>query len=146
MPNWLAKLRGWSLAAREAALLAGATVLYLLLVPLAIWQYGRAGPLAAATAAAVCTLAAALALWASDVNRAPQRVLQGMLYALLLRTGIPLGFAAVAQLAAGLLTWAGLGYWLLLYYLVALGGEVLLSLPHHGLPQQHPAGTGNGGN
>jgi len=146
MPNWLAKLRGWSLAAREAALMGANVVLYLLLLPLAIWRYGSAGPLAAATAAAVCASASALALWASDVNRAPQRLLNGMLFALLLRTGIPLGFAMVAQLAAGLLTWAGLGYWLLLFYLVALGGEVLLSLPHNGLPQQHPAGTGNGGN
>lgn len=142
MPNWLARLRGRSLAAREAALLGTIALVDLLLVPLAIWRYGPAGPLAAATAAAVCTLAAALALWASDANRAPQRVLHGMLYALLLRTGIPLGFALVGQLSGGLLTWGGLVYWLLLFYLVALGGEVLLSLPAGGLPQQHPAGNG----
>jgi hypothetical protein len=53
-----------------------------------------------------------------------------------------MAFALAAHLAAGLLTWAGLGYWLLLFYLVALGGEVLLSLPHNGLPRQHPAGNG----
>jgi hypothetical protein len=142
MGNWLTKLRGWSLAARETVLVAATALVGLVFLPLAIGQYGSAGPLAVATAATVCALSSGLALWASDVNRAPHRLLQGMLYALMLRTGIPMSFAMVVQLAAGLLTWAGLGYWLLLFYLVALGAEVLLSLPHNGLAPQHPAGNG----
>jgi hypothetical protein len=129
MPTWLAHLRARSLAAREAFLACAMAATLLVALPWACWRYGSAGSLALGLAAGVCWLGSALALWIADLHHAPNQVVQGMLFALALRTGLPLGFAVAAQASVGLLAWAGLIYFLLLFYLVALGVEVVLSLP-----------------
>lgn len=129
MSSWLANLRQRSLTARQALLAAVMLAFYVLVSPAAVWLYGPLGLAAAGLAAGVCWLGAALALVIAEILRGPAFAFQAMLFALVFRTGIPLGFAVVVQSGGGLLTWAGLVYFLLLFYLVALGVEVILSLP-----------------
>lgn len=129
MANWLANMRGRSLAARQALLVLSMAGAFVLVLPWALWQYGATGLLAAASACGVCLLGSATALFVADQLRGPNLALQGMLLGLALRTGIPLGFAVIAQSSAGLLACAGLVYDLLVFYLVALAVEVALSLP-----------------
>jgi len=128
MANWQANVQR-GVAVRQALLVACMAAAYVLVLPWACWQFGLSGVLAATVAGGVCLLASALALWVGHVHRAPNQAFQGVLLALMLRTGIPLGFAVVAHSSAGLLTWSGLVYYLLVFYLVSLAAEVVLSLP-----------------
>lgn len=128
MTDRLASIRNWPLASRQGLLLAVMSLALLVVGPLGYGQYGPAGLVAAVLAATVCLASAGLALWACESCRRPEQVLQAMILGLALRTGIPLGFALAAE-AAGLLAWAGLVYQLLACYAVALGSELVLSLP-----------------
>jgi len=58
-----------------------------------------------------------------------QAALVAMLLAILCRMGIPLAFAAWAHLSGGPLAKAGVLYYVLVFYLIALGAEVVLALP-----------------
>ena len=93
----------------------------------------RVGPPGAwgtgAAAAGVCLLGAVLALAASHSLRGPQAALVAMLLAMACRMGIPLVFAAWAHLSGGPLAKAGVLYYVLVFYLIALGAEVVLALP-----------------
>ncbi len=111
------------------------------IVPWAAWQFGLSGMAAAGLAAWICWVGSALALVVAQLLRGPNLALQCMLFSLVLRTGIPLGFAVVVQ-TSGLLTRAGLVYYLLFFYLVALGVEVLLSLPEITRPGIKPPKSG----
>jgi len=112
-----------------------------------------------AAAAGVCLLGAVLALAASHSLRGPhpargkgdrhllceapegpfrQKVpvpfsahaaLVAMLLAMACRMGLPLAFAAWAHLSGGPLARAGVLYYVLVFYLIALGAEVILALP-----------------
>jgi hypothetical protein len=142
MSSSLAELRQRSLAFRQALLAVAMLAAYALAAPAAGWLFGWWGLASAALAGAVCWIGAGLALGMAFLLRGPNLAMQAMLFALVFRTGLPLGFVMIVQAGGGSLTWAGLVYFLLVFYLVALGVEVLLSLPEPGPTSAHaPQGS-----
>jgi len=153
-PRLFTRLRAMSFPAR-----AGILVLVMALGYAVVASVGsRVGPPGAwrtgAVAAGVCLLGALLALAISHSLRrgrgdrhllceAPegpfrqempvpfsaQAALVAMLLAMACRMGIPLVFAAWAHLSGGPLAKAGVLYYVLVFYLIALGTEVVLALP-----------------
>lgn len=107
------------------------TTLWLLTGPLVAWyghaQHGADGILAALTAGGVCWLGALLALIFTRLLSGSQAV-QGLMLSMLFRMGLPLAAGALLTLAGGPLAKAGVLGMILLYYLVFLVAETLLSV------------------
>jgi hypothetical protein len=131
--TWLARLTArvqrtsvWT----RAGLLCGPLVaLYALLAPLAAVLGGRSALLAATLALWFCLVAGLLAMLVQSLLSRGGNPLSGMLFGMLLRTGLPLGLALVCQLASPALAEAGFLYYLLGFYLPTLLIETLLTLP-----------------
>jgi hypothetical protein len=126
-PTW-ASFRHLGLGGRAALAAALLLLLYAALAPWAYWHSGLAGLLAEGVAAATCLIGALAALFFSDRFRGPSRALQGLALAMAARTGLPL-LVLVAFLFCGRsLVASGVVYYVVIFYLAALGIEVPLSL------------------
>lgn len=136
--NRFARLQRLGLAARAAILVSVVALTYAVAGPVGWHVSGAMGLWASGVAAGVCLLGATLALVVSYRLRDPQRALTGMLLGMLLRMGIPLGFAAGMFLFGGVLAEAGVFYYLVAFYLVTLAAETLLSLPPTDTPRCCP--------
>ena len=86
---------------------------------------------AAALAAALCWAGATVALVLSHVLRGPSLALLALALATTARLGVPLLAGMLIHLQGGPLAEAGLLYYLLMFYPVALIVEITLSLPPH---------------
>jgi hypothetical protein len=128
-PTLLTRLRAMSFSARAGTLALVVALGYAVVAPVG----ARVGPPGAwgtaALSAGVCLLGGLLALSVSHSLRGPQAALVAMLLAMACRMGIPLVFAAWAHLSGGPLAKAGVLYYVLVFYLIALGAEVVLALP-----------------
>lgn len=102
------------------------------------WQ-GAAGVSAVAGAGLACWMGTALALWFQQALPGPAFALHALLLSIFARTGIPLISALLAHLYGGL-DKGGFVYYLLMFYFVGLGVEVVFSLPSN-LPR---SGAGQG--
>jgi hypothetical protein len=91
-------------------------------------NYGTAGIAASISAAAVCWIGAALAMWASRLRRGTQNALAVTLLAMSLRMGLPLVAVVVVAVQRGPLAEGGFVICILAYYAVALVVETWLSL------------------
>ena len=129
MGTWFANLRNRSLPARGTFLGLVVLGLYAMVAPVAGFCSGSAGLWAAAAAAVLCLAGAGLALVLSHALREPKRALYGMLLSMAARMGVPLAVGLPCHLHGGVLAQGGLLYYLLVFYLVTLGVETLLSLP-----------------
>jgi hypothetical protein len=69
---------------------------------------------------------------ASHLLRGPKHALAALLAGMAARMGIPLAFGLAIHLQGGPLAEAGLLYYLLVFYPVALAAETALSLPPPG--------------
>jgi len=111
-------------AMQVAALFIGA----LLLAPIGCLVAGSLGAIAAVLAAAICAMGAvgghAVALLVADSVEGPQRAMVRPVVGMLLRMGVPLAFAIVVYLQGGPLAEAGLVYYLLAFYMIALAVEI----------------------
>ena len=115
-----------------AACLARLSIVVALTFPLigafAYAQAGSNGLLAAVVAAAICWVAAALALTSAAVLRGPQRALGAMALGMIFRMGLPLGAGLFLSRLGGPLAEAGVFGLIVVFYLVTLVTETLLSL------------------
>ncbi len=129
MRSWYLQIRGGSLALREAVLLLALWIAWLVVAPVSFWLHGSLGLAAAALAAVVCLAAAAAALAIGELSGLSAGSIVGLLSAMAMRTGVPLMFVMLIQLHGGVLKGTGLVYYVVLFYLLALGVEVPLSFP-----------------
>jgi hypothetical protein len=135
MRPWYLQLREGRLALRETALCLALLAAWLIVAPLGFWLSGGVGLVAASVAALVCAAAAAAALAVSELSRISAGPLVGLLASIGIRMGVPLLFVLAIQLHGGVLTRAGVVYYVVLFYLLALVVEVPLSIaPGHNRP------------
>ena len=134
-------MQSLGLGARLGLLIAVDVVLLAVVASVAGPVAGAAAVLAASAAAVVCLAGAVPALVVSRLLQQHAKALQGMGIAMLLRMGIPLGFAMVIHFQGGGLAEAGFLYYLLLFYPVTLGVETVLSLPKTDPPGRRHDGT-----
>ena len=129
MVAWLSSLRNRGVAAR--AMILGAVVLAALAAtaPVAIRLGGSVALAAAAMAAVLCLAGAAAALVIVDRLRTPNSALAALWIGMSVRTGVPLAIGMAIHLHGGPLAQAGLLWYLLLFYLIALAVGTFLSLP-----------------
>jgi|SRR5215471_3732580 len=92
--------------------------------------------LAASAAAGICWLGATAALVVSWFSNRSNRAVQGHLLGALFRLGLPLGIGLVFQQSGGRLAEAGVFGFIVVFYLVTLVAETLLSLRLIKRPQQ----------
>ncbi len=91
-------------------------------------QYGRYGVAASAAAAVICWLAGMAALFVTAATRNTPSALSGILLSMLLRTGVPLLAAVVLSHTIRELAVAGLFGFFVVFYLLTLCLETLLSV------------------
>ena len=103
-------------------------LLYAAVAPWAYWLSGGAGLLAAGIAAAVCLLGAVAALFLSHRFRGPAHAVHALAFSMAARTGLPLILVLATSFCVGPLVRAGILYYLVVFYLVAMIIEVPLSL------------------
>lgn len=124
-----ANLRKLSLSRREG-ILALALVLGLgIVAPYAYWYAGPMGLWAATLPAVVCLGCTSVALAVASRCRGSWGALYGVLLGIGIQTGLPLVLAMVAALCSPALMDAGLIYYLMGFYLLALTTKTLLALP-----------------
>jgi hypothetical protein len=126
---WLSNLRSRGVMVRATAL--GAVMLAALAAtaPAAIQLGGVLGLAAAAIAAVLCLAGASAALVIVDRCRTPGGALAGLWIGMMVRTGVPFAIGLPIHLYGGPLAQAGLLWYLLLFYLIALAVGTFLSLP-----------------
>lgn len=137
MRTWFTSLRRRGFTAQSAVLLATVLAVYGLVAPVAGSVSGPVGLAVAAIAAGLCLLGAGLALAACRLFGRPEHALHALLAGMLLRMGVPLGFALALQVRGGPVAEAGLLVYLVVFYPVTLFVETALSLPNGDRPQ-HP--------
>lgn len=130
--SWIRDLPGRGLAVRLAVLSGVMLLLFLGVLPVALGGQGAVGFVAIAIAGGVCWASAAGAMLVSRCLQSLGATVAGILLPMALRTGVPLLLALVIRLRGPGLVSAGLVYYLLAFYLVALAVEVPLSLPRAG--------------
>lgn len=128
MKNGLTRIRQQGLALKVGALTLALLLLYAAVAWVAYRSVGTVGMIAAGVAATICLVPAWAALAISTIFQGPRHALPGLLLAMLVRTGGPLLFALLI-LRKGPLADAGAVYYLVVFYLAALGFETWLSLP-----------------
>ena len=108
------------------------TVVLLAAYPLFAWfgysQHGADGLLAAAVAGIVCWFGGIAALVLTTSVRSPEGAVSGTLLGMLFRMGFPLAAGVMLDRSGGALAAAGVLGMILLYYLLTLVVETLLSL------------------
>ena len=132
MKKRLTRLSRQGLKAQSIVLGLAVLAVLGLVAPIAVVSSGWMGLAAAATASVACLLAGIVTLAVCrrlrDSDYAPYAVLIGMLP----RMGIPLALAAIAIFLPGPLVESGLLVYLVVFYLVTLGLETVMSLPAGG--------------
>jgi hypothetical protein len=129
MVAWFINLRGRGLSARLAVLSVVVLIAYALTAPAAVRLDGSLGLAAAAVAAGLCLLGAAAALAIADRLRRSGEILAALWLGTALRIGVPFVAGMAIHLRGGPLAQAGLLWYLLGFYLVALATGTILSLP-----------------
>jgi hypothetical protein len=124
-----ANLRKLSLSRRETLLALALMLGYGIVAPWAYWRAGPMGLWAATLPAVVCLVCAGVALAGASRCRGPWVALYGVLLGIAIQTGVPLVLAVVASLCSPALMDAGLIYYLMGFYLLALTAKTLLALP-----------------
>ena len=89
---------------------------------------GMNGVLAALTAAAICWLGSTVALLLAGYTSRSNQAVQGHLLGMFFRLGLPLAAGMILQKARGSLADAGVFGLIVVFYLVTLVAETLLSL------------------
>jgi hypothetical protein len=128
MAEWLLKLKPKTLPCCCALLALAVAVAFPVVAAMAYQWYGAAGVFAAAVAAIVCWAAATLALVCTALLQGPQAALYAMLFGMLFRMGLPLGIGLVLSRTSPVLAGAGVFGFIVVFYLVTLVVETLLSL------------------
>lgn len=129
MTAWLIRLRSQGLARRAIVLTAAMLLAFALAASVIAWR-GRPPAIYAAGIAAVLSWAGAMfALVVAHVLRGPGLAFIALGAATVGRLGIPLLAGLIIHLQGGPLAEAGLLYYLLVFYPVALTVEIALSLP-----------------
>lgn len=119
-----------SLLARAAIL--GAAMVLVMAVSLPVGYAllpTRASIAAGGLAGGICLLSGWLALYLSEKLRRPQQVLALVAVGAIVRAGIVLSASVALYLVGGPLAGAGVLYYLIAFYLVALTIEIALILP-----------------
>jgi len=129
MKRRVATIRAWGVPAQLLLLAAVVLAVYGLAAPVAGLAAGFGGLAASAAAAAVCWLGAAAALAVSRAFQEGDRPLHGVLFGMLLRTGIPLFSAIALQMSVPALGEAHLLVYFVVFYPIALLVETVMSLP-----------------
>lgn len=129
MISWLIELRHQSIMLRAAVLATAGVLMFAIAGPIAVHCGGSNGLMAASIAAFLCWTGAMSALVAGGTLRGPQQVLFALLAGIFIRMGVPLAFGMAIHLRGGPLVEAGFIYYLLVFYLISLTIETLLSLP-----------------
>lgn len=127
------------LPARLAILGAVIAAMLVVAIPIALATSGWLGVAAAVVAAVVCKVSGGLALVVAYVARTPDRLLWGVLGAMVVRLMIPLGVAFIVEFHVEALANAGFVYYLVPFYLLTLAAETPLALPAAGEPSDGPA-------
>ncbi len=110
-------------------LLVGAVLAAFPLVALYAYSvHGAPGITAAVVAAAICTLAATLALVSTALLRGPQAALYAVLFGMVFRLGLPLAAGIFLSNRGGPLAEAGVFGFIVVFYLLTLAVETPLSL------------------
>lgn len=108
------------------------TLALLLAFPAFAWygysQHSTDGLAAAAIAFGVCWLGSALALLCSAMFQGPQQATNSLMLGMMFRMGLPLGAGLLLTTQNGILAEAGVIGMIVVYYLLALVVETLLSL------------------
>lgn len=113
----------------QAGMLAGVVVAaWLPVAPLAYAISGSAGMIAAAVAAGLCLVGAVVALVATLPFRAASGAMYTLAIGMLARTFIPLAAGVVLHARVPLLAGAGVIEYLLIFYLIALATETVLTV------------------
>lgn len=127
--KWIADLPHRGLMYRTTVLVAACALAYAAIAPVAHGLDGVLAVVAAALAAAVCTVSAAAALVISSQLSGTMHGMAGVLLPMAARTGAPLIVAALVRLKGPGLVEAGFVYYLIGFYLLALAVEMPISLP-----------------
>ena len=128
MVDWIQRHRPTSLLGCLALLTLAVALMFPPVASIARASYGQLGLVSAGIAALVCWFAATLALVATAIFRGPQMALYSMLFGMLFRMGLPLGAGLVLSQSAPRLAAAGVFGLIVVFYLVTLVVERLLSL------------------
>jgi hypothetical protein len=129
MVTWLSNLRNRSVAVR-AKLLAVALLAALgVTAPVAVHLGGIMALAAAAIAAMLCLAGAETALVLVDHLRTPSGALPALWLGMTVRMGLPLAAGLLIHLHNGPLAQAGLLWYVLWFYPIALTVGTILSLP-----------------
>jgi hypothetical protein len=113
----------------QAGLVAGVVVVACLAVaPVAYAISGSAGVIAAAVAALVCLIGALFALIAMLPFGGPSAAMYSLTVGMLARTIVPLVCGVVLHLRVPFLAGAGMIFYLLVFYMIALATETVLTV------------------
>jgi len=129
MVTWLANLRNPGVAVRATILGVVVLAAFGATAPVAIRLGGPLALAAAAMAAVLCLAGATVALVIVDRFRTPSGALAALWVGMVIRTGVPFTVGMAIHLHGGPLAQAGLLWYLLLFYLIALAVGTFLSLP-----------------
>ena len=129
MVTWLSNLRNRGVAVRVTMLGAAVLAAFAVAAPVAVRLGGSLALAAAAIAAVLCLAGSAVALVIVDRLRTPSGALAALWIGMIIRTGVPLAIGMAIHLHGGPLAQAGLLWYLLLFYLIALAVGTFLSLP-----------------
>jgi hypothetical protein len=134
MTAWLIQLRSHGLARRVTMLGTAVLTAFALAAPIVVRVGGTPALRAAAVAAALCLAGATFALVVSHLLREPGLAFIALAVTTLGRLGIPFLTGLLLHLQGGPLAEAGLLYYLLVFYPIALTVEIALSLPLRSRP------------
>jgi peptidoglycan/LPS O-acetylase OafA/YrhL len=125
--NWVIGRRSPSLPLACAWLLAYVLVAYLVVGAIAAQRF-EIGWTSAAVAAAICWLSATLTLVATGLTRGPLRPFYGLLYGMLFGFAIPFAAGLYLTRSAPALASAGVFGLIVVFYLVTLAANTLLTV------------------
>jgi hypothetical protein len=126
---WIAGWPNRSLPTRLVALTAVMLAAYGSASVVVVTKGGAMGLAAMSLAAGVCLASAGAALLLSHSLRDPASGVAGVLLPMMVRTGLPLLLAIIIRIRGQGLVEAGLVYYLVGFYLLALAVEIPMSLP-----------------
>ena len=127
--SWLQRLNQMTWLGRVLTLLAVMFLAFLVATPVALYTCGRDGMVAAAVALVICLLGGLGSLLVCELFRDPNLVLYRVLIGTMLRMGLPLGLFLVVYYRGGTLVEAGVGFYVIGFYLIMLTTETLMLVP-----------------
>jgi hypothetical protein len=111
----------------QAGVVAGVVLAaWLLVAAVAFAISGSAGMIAAAVGGLVCLVGAEIALALAALFRGPAAAMYSLAVAMLARTIVSMVFGVALHLAVPMLAAAGMIFYLLIFYVVALATETVL--------------------